>query len=164
MRTLVLNARFEPHDVATAFRALALVHAGKAELIERGPGAIHSVSLEFPIPAVVKLHRFIAVPRRSIPLTRRAVLARDGHQCAYCPGVADTIDHIIPRSRPGGAHHWENVVACCTRCNTKKGDRFLSDLGWVLRITPHRPAGFRTRFLGAGPVDPLWEPYLGPSN
>jgi 5-methylcytosine-specific restriction endonuclease McrA len=158
--TLVLNASFEPHDVSTPRRALELVLAGKAEMIEVAEGALHSVHLEFPVPAVVKLHRYIKVPRRSVKITRRAVLARDGYRCAYCPAVADTIDHVIPRSRPGGSHSWENVVASCKRCNNKKGDRLLADLGWELRVTPYAPAGAGGRLLRAGHVDPLWTPYL----
>jgi len=40
--------------------------ADKAELTEVGDGALRSVQLEFPVRGVVKLHRFIKVPRRAI--------------------------------------------------------------------------------------------------
>jgi len=64
------------------------------------------------------------------------VLARDGYRCAYCPGLADTFDHVIPRSRPGGTHSWENVMARCKRCNNRKGDHLLVELGWQLVSPP----------------------------
>jgi 5-methylcytosine-specific restriction endonuclease McrA len=161
MRTLVLNGSFEPHGIAPARRALELVRSGKAELIEAGPGSFRSVSLAFPVPAVVQLRRFISVPRRHTPLTRKGVLSRDGYLCAYCQAGADTIDHVIPRSRTGGIHHWENVVACCKRCNNFKGNLLLAELGWTLGVTPFVPVSTGNRFLRTGHVDPIWEPYLG---
>ncbi|NDD87027.1 MAG: HNH endonuclease, partial [Actinobacteria bacterium] len=37
-------------------------------------------------------------------------------------GVADSIDHVMPRSR-GGMHVWENVTAACRPCNLRACDR-----------------------------------------
>jgi len=111
---------------------------------------------------VVRLLRYVTVPHSKPLPTRRGVLARDRYRCGYCLGRGDTIDHVIPRSRPGGVHDWENVVAACRRCNGKKDDRLLSELGWTLKITPYRPTGLSGILLSAvDVVDPLWEPYLG---
>jgi 5-methylcytosine-specific restriction endonuclease McrA len=63
--------------------------------------------------------------------------------------VADTIDHVVPRSR-GGGHTWENCVAACRMCNSKKADRLLGELGWTLErppapAQPQRRRGARAR-------------------
>ena len=59
---------------------------------------------------------------------RATILERDGKMCAYCGRRADTVDHIMPRSK-GGTEDSSNLVACCKRCNTKKSDRSLEDAG-----------------------------------
>ena len=46
--------------------------------------------------------------------------------CAYCGGVADTIDHIIPRAK-GGKDTPSNIVAACRRCNSSKYQKNVSD-------------------------------------
>ena len=116
---------------------------------------MHSERLAVPVPTVVRLARFVRVPyRREVPLTRRAVLDRDAHTCVYCGGRADTIDHVRPRSR-GGAHIWTNVVAACARCNHRKGDRLLSELGWHLPAPPVAAAGDRGGRDGLGHARPV---------
>ena len=97
-----------------------------------------SEHLEIAVPSVIRLRYFVRVPyQRRAPLSRRAVFLRDGGRCQYCGDKAESIDHVIPRSR-GGEHTWENVVAACERCNSSKRDRFLEDTTMRLR---HRPAG-----------------------
>ena len=71
-----------------------------------------------PVPSVVRLRSFVRVPfQRRAAISRRGVFLRDGGQCQYCGNRAESIDHVVPRSR-GGQHVWENVVAACRRCNT----------------------------------------------
>ena len=128
--------------------------------LESSDAFMHSERLSVPIPTVVRLARFVRVPyRREVPLTRRAVLDRDAHTCAYCAGRADTIDHVRPRSR-GGLHTWTNVVAACARCNHRKGDRLLSDIGWHLPTPPAAPPATVAVVMGWASRDPSWEPYL----
>jgi 5-methylcytosine-specific restriction endonuclease McrA len=105
-------------------------------------------------PAVIVLTRYVRVPgARRVPVTRRGVLRRDAHRCAYCGKGATTIDHVLPRSR-GGADSWENLVAACLRCNNMKGDRTPQEMGWELRWAPQPPRtavdGARHRTLRAG--------------
>ena len=108
---LVLNATYEPLCVVPLRRAVVLVLAEKAVIVEAGDEVMHSERTSIPVPTVVRLSHFVRVPyRREVPLTRRAVLDRDSHQCVYCGNRADTIDHVRPRSR-GGEHVWTNVVA-----------------------------------------------------
>jgi 5-methylcytosine-specific restriction endonuclease McrA len=87
------------------------------------------------------------------------VLRRDGGRCAYCSAPADTVDHVIPRSR-GGRHDWANVVAACQQDNLAKGDQLLDELGWALPFQPHAPEGHLWRLRHLSDVDPLWAPYL----
>ncbi len=162
-RVLLLNATFEPLAVVTAKRAVVLMLSGKAECVEAAVGmAFHSASLTLPAPSVMRLSRYVRVPyRRAVPMTRSGVLRRDGRRCAYCAKRADTIDHVVPRSR-GGTHSWENCVAACKSCNSRKADRLLEELGWSLGFTPkppHRAAG-GVLVLAVEP-HPAWEPWLG---
>lgn len=138
-----------------------LVLSAKAITVETGEGELHSERVAISIPVVVKLSRFVRVPyRAAVPLTRRAVFARDGGRCVYCSAPATSLDHVVPRSR-GGEHSWENVVSACGRCNHAKGDRVIGELGWRLRRQPAAPNGPHWRILSAGRVDPRWAPYLG---
>jgi 5-methylcytosine-specific restriction endonuclease McrA len=158
--TLLLNASYEPLCVVPMKGAVVLVLAEKAEILEAGGGVVRSESTALPIPSVIRLTTYVRVPYRArLPLTRRALLARDSHRCSYCTRSADTVDHVVPRSR-GGRHEWENVVAACRICNGRKGDRLLAELGWALRITPTVPRGTRWLVVGVGRIDPSWEPYL----
>lgn len=162
LRVLLLNASHEPLAVVTGRRALVLVVAGKAEcVVERPDGRIRSPSLALAVPAVVRLRRYVRVPYPAAPaVTRAGVLKRDGRRCAYCQARAETVDHVVPRSR-GGAHSWENCVACCARCNARKADRLLDELGWVLPSVPGPPRrGVLGRMWANEESDPAWEPWL----
>jgi 5-methylcytosine-specific restriction endonuclease McrA len=158
---LVLNATFEPLAVLDVRRAVVLLLAEKADLVEHDAArrAVRSPSIEVPMPAVVRLRRTVKAPRRqTVPLSRQGVLLRDRYECAYCAERwADTIDHVVPRSR-GGRHEWRNLVAACRPCNHHKGDRLLTELGWRLRFHPTEPT--RTRHVVAGDRPPEWVPYL----
>lgn len=55
--------------------------------------------------------------------TRKAVFARDGHECVYCSAQAILeVDHVFPHAL-GGTDEPENFVTCCHRCNLKKKNR-----------------------------------------
>ena len=159
--TLVLNASYEPLCVVPIRRAVVLILAEKAYVVESGDGYLHSAHCQVPVPQVVRLARYVRVPyRRQVPLTRRAVLARDAHRCVYCAVRADTIDHVVPRSR-GGRNEWTNVVAACARCNHRKGDRLLGEIGWSLPRVPIQPSASVALVLGWAKRDPSWDRYLG---
>jgi 5-methylcytosine-specific restriction endonuclease McrA len=163
-QSLVLNATYEPLGVVPSRRAVVLVLTEKAVTVEDGAGILHSVTRTIVVPAVVRLTRYVRVPYRAgVPLTRRAVFARDGGRCVYCGNAATSLDHVIPRSR-GGAHNWENVVSACGRCNHEKADRDIATLGWRLRRTPREPTGTAWRVLGTGRCDPAWSRWLDHSH
>ncbi|MFM7719334.1 MAG: HNH endonuclease [Actinomycetota bacterium] len=157
-RALVLNATHEPLAVVSSRRAVVLVLRDKAEVLVTNGQVFHSERVTMSAPSVVRLRSFVRVPFRAVaPLTRRAVFARDGWVCQYCGAPAENLDHVIPRSK-GGLHVWENVVAACRRCNAKKENRRLEDLGLRLARRPFAPSdGFR---LSLGRLEPEWEPFL----
>ncbi|MGI9001730.1 MAG: HNH endonuclease [Pseudonocardia sp.] len=162
-RVLLLNATFEPLAVVTVKRAVVLMLTGKAECVEvtLTGAAFHSENLTVPAPSVMRLSRYVRVPyRHPVPMTRAGVLRRDGRRCAYCGKRAETIDHVVPRSR-GGTHTWDNCVAACRTCNSHKADKLLPELGWSLDVVPRPPdrtAG-GVLVLAVEPL-PAWEPWL----
>jgi len=166
-RVLLLNASYEPLALVSDRRAVVLVLGGRAEPIAFRPDCriFRSAHLSIDVPAIVRLCHMVRIPRwaRTPPLTRRAVLRRDGGRCAYCSDPADTIDHVVPRSR-GGVHEWSNVVASCKRDNLLKGDQLLSEIGWALTFKPRAPDGHLWRLRHLADVDPLWEPYLAAAS
>jgi 5-methylcytosine-specific restriction endonuclease McrA len=164
MRTLVLNAGYEPLAIVSFKRALVLVLAGKASIIAADDShPVIGTSGEWDRPSVILLRRYVRIPSgRMVPVSRRGVLRRDGQRCAYCSASASTIDHVLPRSR-GGADSWENLVACCLKCNNIKGDRTPQEMGWSLRMIPRPPHGSAWMVRGAERALPQWEEFLAPA-
>jgi 5-methylcytosine-specific restriction endonuclease McrA len=159
-RALLLNASFEPLCVVPMRRAVVLVLKEKAEVVARNGAELHSERMTMPVPSVIRLNHFVRVPYRSrVPLSRRAVFARDGHRCQYCNRAAENIDHVVPKSR-GGTHSWDNVVASCRSCNARKEDRMLTETGLSLRRLPREPHANLWVIATAGSLDPAWEPFL----
>ncbi len=161
MRTLVLNAGYEPLAVVSFKRALILVLNQKATVIAGAANQrVRSATAEFELPSVILLSRYVRIPNaRKVPVSRRGVLRRDGYRCGYCGKSANTIDHVLPKSR-GGNDSWENLVACCLRCNNAKGDRTPAEVGWDLRVKPAMPQGMIWTVRGADREQPEWTEYL----
>lgn len=159
-RALVLNATYEPIGVVSARRALVLAIGEKVDVLTDSGATIGSERLRLAVPSVVRLRYYVKVPyQRVAPLSRRALFARDHGRCQYCGSTAESIDHVVPRSR-GGTHAWENVVAACRRCNTLKGDHLLAETSLRLRTCPRAPEGPVWVQLAAGAVPDDWTPYL----
>jgi 5-methylcytosine-specific restriction endonuclease McrA len=159
-RALVLNATFEPLCVVSDRRAVVLVLCETAEMLHASDAVMRSAHLVVAVPSVVRLRRYVRVPYRwRTPLNRRAVFARDGHRCQYCGAPAESIDHVVPRSR-GGRHTWDNVVAACRPCNVRKRDRLLEETSMRLLRPPAEPTGASWLTLAVGSVPETWTPYL----
>lgn len=162
MRSLVLNASFEPLGTVPARRAVVLVLAEKAVSLLDHDLVLHAERVALRVPSVLRLRQYVHAPHhRRVALSRRAVMARDGHRCQYCGARADSIDHVVPRSR-GGLHTWENVVAACRPCNVRKRDRLLQDSGMRLKQPPTVPHGVGWSIRAAGGVPEEWRTYLEP--
>ena len=100
-----------------------------------------------PFPTVIRLVRYVHVPRRfRRQVTNTFLFARDDYECQYCGRHRGelkgrqflTRDHVVPTSR-GGKNTWENVVTSCSPCNNRKGDRLPREVGMTLRTVPTEP-------------------------
>jgi 5-methylcytosine-specific restriction endonuclease McrA len=143
-----LNASFEPLTMVPVRRALRLVIDGKAEIVEAdGARVAHSERLAVPRPAVIRLVKFVHVPRRfRRQVTNTFLFARDGYRCQFCarpqaqlkPRECLTRDHLVPLSR-GGTNAWTNVVTACSSCNARKGNHLPEELGMFPLHPPVEP-------------------------
>ena len=148
MRCLALNASFEPLTMVPVRRALRLVIEGKAEIVEaEGEDVVRSERLTLPKPAIIRLVKFVHVPRRfRRQVTNTFHFARDAYRCQYCHrGHGElrsreclTRDHVVPISR-GGGNEWTNVVTACSTCTTRKGNSLPSECGMHPLTPPHEP-------------------------
>ena len=159
-RALVLNASYQPLCVVPVRRALVLALSRKAEVLHSNGHIYRSERLEMAAPTVVRLNYFVRVPFRArASLSRRAVMVRDHYECQYCGRAAENVDHVVPRSR-GGTHSWDNVVAACKSCNSRKENRSIDEVGYRLRRRPEPPHDSVWIVVAVDCVDPSWEPYL----
>ena len=142
---LALNASFEPLTMVPMRRALRLVIDGKAEIVEADTGkVVRSERLTLPRPAVIRLVKFIHVPRRfRRQVTNTFLFARDRYRCQYCgrtmaelrPRESLTRDHLVPISRGG------------TQRVDERGDRLLA-----LQHAQGQPAAGGDRDASARPA------------
>ncbi|MEO3768726.1 HNH endonuclease [Streptomyces sp. B8F3] len=149
--TLVLNASFEPLSTVSLRRAVVLVLQDKAVVEQAHSGMrLRAATTELPVPQVIRLCRYVRVPfRRRAPWSRRGVLVRDRHRCAYCGRRATTVDHVMPRSL-GGGDTWLNTVASCAADNHRKADRTPEQAGMRLLRRPFEPTPADALLLALG--------------
>jgi 5-methylcytosine-specific restriction endonuclease McrA len=148
MGCLALNASFEPLTIVPARRAVRLVMDRKAEIIEADQlRSFRSAHETVPCPLVIRLVRFVRVPRRfRRQVTNTFLFARDAYTCMYCGRHREelkgrqflTRDHVVPQSR-GGNNAWENVVTACSPCNNRKGNKLPVEAGMKLLTQPSEP-------------------------
>ena len=148
VRCLALNASFEPLTMVPVHRALRLVIDGKAEIVEAEPDrVVRSVRLAVPRPVVIRLMKFIHVPRKfRRQVTNTFLFARDHYRCQFCgrhqavlrERECLTRDHLVPLSR-GGTNAWSNVVTACSSCNARKGNHLPNEAGMQPMHVPVEP-------------------------
>jgi 5-methylcytosine-specific restriction endonuclease McrA len=140
---VVFSKNYLPLARINLKRAAVLLVTGQAESLEFSSNRqweIRSPSLVLQVHEHIRLvgsnpERHWKIP----PVSRREVLRRDNHACQYCgSGKRLTLDHVIPRSK-GGQHTWNNVVAACESCNSKKGDRLGKAIGMIPKNKPKAP-------------------------
>lgn len=120
-----------PHAIRMLVREVAIVEQA-VEGKRFGP---------YPVPLVLRLIRYVKTAflyNRTPAWSKRGVLRRDGHRCAYCGRRGNTIDHLTPQSR-GGRNHWLNTVCACQDCNHRKAARTPEEAGMQLGYAPRVP-------------------------
>lgn len=139
-QVLVLNNNYEPLNVCNMRRAVSLLLLGKAEVIIDRELPLQTVRGGVRAPSVLKMRYQVRRPMPQLRLSRHSILARDSYTCQYCgaKGRELTIDHVVPRWA-GGPHTWDNLVACCRKCNLKKGDKSPAQAHMKLARKPKRP-------------------------
>ena len=159
---LVLNFTYEALGIVDLKRAVGLLFAGKAEIVHAGTGELRSSTIAFRMPSIVRMLYFIKRRRPRVSLTKKNVLLRDDYTCAYCSAHGDrtmTVDHIVPRSK-GGPSSWENLVASCGPCNSRKRDRTPAEAGMPLRKKPREPHHIPYVVIARNTTDSEWIKYL----
>jgi 5-methylcytosine-specific restriction endonuclease McrA len=167
---LLLDAAWRVDRVINVERACELLVLGRAVAASEDVATImRSQSLTLEVPSVIARTTGRSRTYRPPACSHRRVRLRDGGVCQFvhdgsaCGARGDSVDHLLPRSRGGGAT-WLNLVAACRRCNGVKADRTLEEMshrcGWGLVRPPTVPS--RELILLAGFPRPAegWLPYL----
>lgn len=169
---LALNASCEPLEMLPVPRAVRLVLENRAEVVEADPGrTIRSAGLRLEYPLVIRLARYVRVPRKlRRGVSNTLLFARDGYTCAYCGRHRSelrqreflTRDHVVPQCEfrdRNAANTWENCVTACNRCNNAKGSLPLARSGLALGVTPAEPHFVRLEWKVRS-LTPLQEKYV----
>ncbi|MCB1591484.1 MAG: HNH endonuclease [Alphaproteobacteria bacterium] len=146
---LILNADFRPLSyyplsVLPWQEAIKAVFRESVLVISEYDRVVRSPGMSMKLPSVVALREYVPMARTPA-FTRFNVFLRDQWTCQYCGDRFRTheltFDHVIPRSR-GGRTTWENIVAACRVCNTKKGNSLPSEVDMYPITDPRRPSVF----------------------
>lgn len=137
---ILLNADYVPINTIHWKKAIKLIIKDVVEPIGSACFKIKTASSELVLPKILRLTYLVKqMYKNKVPYSKKNVLVRDNFTCMYCGSKkGTTIDHIIPTSK-GGKSIFENTVACCLTCNTKKEDKLLSDTNMKLIKIPHHP-------------------------
>ncbi len=155
-RVLILNADYRPlsylplstwswqETVKAIFRETVDVVSEYDDLLVRAP------NLEMKLPSVIALREYVK-PQEKPAFTRFNLFLRDVFHCQYCAESHKTseltFDHVIPRSR-GGETSWDNIVAACRPCNTRKGHQLPREIGMHPMTTPRTPTLYELQETG----------------
>ncbi len=177
---LVLNRNWQPVAVFSVGVAITTVMRDMGWILEpetyrlvdfdawrasepEGARMIKTPSGGVPAPDIIVLKEYAGQPRRGLSFSRKNLYRRDEYTCQFCgarPGAsALTIDHVLPRSRGGGTS-WENCVAACEPCNSRKADRTPKEARMPLRSRPRKPTWTPSLLVSARDVRPTWETFV----
>ena len=165
MRTLVLDSTYFPVRIINWQKAMILLLSGRAEIVTvYDDRVIQGVTESFELPKILRLYARHKSDRK-VRFSRHNVFWRDSFQCQYCLKKhltsQLTIDHVLPQSR-GGKTTWENIVTCCSPCNTKKGNKLPHEAGMKLNKVPKTPKWSPQLYLRLTNEDPQeWMQWFG---
>jgi 5-methylcytosine-specific restriction endonuclease McrA len=141
---LVLNADFQPLNLFPLSTmpwhdSVAALVKDSVTVVAQYDASVRSPSTEIRLPSVVALREYHRLPRR-VAFTRFNVFLRDRFRCQYCgerfASAELTFDHVLPRAR-GGVTSWDNIVAACSPCNTRKDRQLLKPMSWPREPSVH---------------------------
>jgi HNH endonuclease len=160
-KVLVLNQDYSALTVCAVPKAFLLVYLKKADLIAEAPLVkLHSITEIFPLPSVIRLHRYVYLPYKGVMLNRQNIFRRDSGRCQYCGSTENlTLDHVIPKSR-GGRTSWDNLTTACRKCNALKGDLTPDQAQMPLMSKPFKPS-FVMFLRDFSTIQEEWRPFLG---
>lgn len=178
---LVLNRNYQPVRVTTARHAFTMMFVGRARALDTDfePFAfedwiglppsekdevVGTTKGPVRVPRILLLGRYNRVPKVALRLSRRNIFLRDDYTCQYCherlPVRELNLDHVMPRSRGGGAS-WENLVTSCRECNLRKGRLTPEESGMPLMRAPRKPAWTAVaQMVATTRRYDEWEPFL----
>lgn len=175
LRTLVLNANYMPVSVfplecIPAEDAVTRILNGTCHSVFEYDRAILTPNLKMKWPSVIARNSNVRAKAQTVKLSRDTLYYRDHGICAYCETSltigTTTYDHIHPQSL-GGPHTWENVVASCSACNSRKGSH-LPTGSWKPKHKAYKPdywqlVAARKKFPIVIPHQE-WQQFLGDWN
>ena len=155
LRVLVLNADYQPlsyHPLSVVpwYEGVKAIFRDSVDIVAEYGRKIRSPGLEMNVPSVIALKTY--VPQEQAPaFTRFNLFLRDEWNCQYCGEEFVTreltFDHVIPRSK-GGKTSWENIVAACRCCNTRKGNYMPEHIRMFPINEPRQPSLHELRNKG----------------
>jgi 5-methylcytosine-specific restriction endonuclease McrA len=165
--TLILNANWQPLSwlplsVIGWQQAMKLQFMDKIKVIEHyDDWSVHSPGKSWAVPALAITKDYHAF-QKGVRFSKQNLYLRDLYQCQYCcdtfePGDL-TIDHVHPVSK-GGKTNWENCVAACYDCNTRKGARIMRPIREPFKPDYWTLSARRKRFH-VEIKHPSWRPFL----
>jgi len=161
-RALVLNSAWMPIETITWEDAFKMIFNGRAKAIDYYDVIVRTPNDEFFVPAVLVLTDYYKIPKRAVIYSKKLVYERDKWTCQYCrkklTTKTATIDHVRPRSL-GGRSNFENCVASCESCNSRKANKTLRRGGFTLIKQPRKPyihpLQGKIKY-----IRPEWKPYM----
>lgn len=175
---LALNAGWRPVSFYRLSVAIANVMRGQARVMD--PETYELMSFEewiskpraverqikttsglVPAPEVIVLSHYSKMPPMKVGFNSANLFKRDEHTCQFCSNQPKrlTIDHVVPRSRGGGTS-WENCVAACSPCNSRKADKTPSEARMKLRTRPAAPRWKPGVRIPQGAAPASWRTFL----
>src|SRR5687768_6397490 len=103
MRTLVLNASYEPVQLIDWQKAIYMMYTKKAEVVSTYDRVIRSVSQSIKLPKVIRLKTYVRLVNNltTVRYSRKNIIIRDNYTCQYCGKECSdktaTMDHVLPR-------------------------------------------------------------------